>query len=560
MTPFEKFVGVCKRIEGISGSLEITSIVAQFFREVDDAELGIATYFIMGKVFPVWAELELGIGPNLLYSAISKTSSLPVRRVEELVKETGDVGYAAEKAIASGKSHLNFFSAEELSIRDVYARFEKIARLTGKGSQDAKIKNLQYLFSAAKPEETVYIARLAVEEMRIGVGEGIVRDAIADAFNVPSDLVERGYMLTNDFGIVASTAKKDGTPGLEKLGTVLGRPLKMMLAQVAEGIGEAIEEMGTVAVEWKFDGARVQIHRDGDHIIIYSRRLESVTPSLPDIVRSIKSNVKANAIILDGEVVALGKDKRPMAFQEILRRFRRKYDVSATALEIPLYLNLFDILYLDGKSLIDMPLAERRKLLEEVCDSGIVAKQTVTGEAGVVEAIYKDALAAGHEGVMLKNPVSLYMPGKRGKNWLKLKPIMETLDLVVIGGEWGEGRRANLIGSYLLACRDPDSEKLLTIGRVATGITDEQLGELTGLFGELIISESGIHVDFEPKVVFEVAFEEIQKSPNYDSGYALRFPRLVNVRSDKSVEDADSIEKVEQLYIRQKGKENFKPE
>jgi len=559
MTSFDKFAGVCKRIEKVSGSLDITSIVAQFFREVDDTELGIVTYFIMGKVFPVWAELELGIGPNLLYSAISKTSSLPVRRVEELVKETGDVGYAAEKAIASGKSHLNFFSPEELSIRDVYVRFEKIAGLTGKGSQDAKIKNLQYLFGAAKPAEVVYIARLAVEEMRIGVGEGIVRDAIAEAFNVPSDLVERGYMLTNDFGIVASTAKKDGTPGLEKLGTVLGRPLKMMLAQVAEGIGEAIEEMGTVAVEWKFDGARVQIHRDGEHILIYSRRLENVTPSLPDIVKSIRSNVKAKTIILDGEVVALGKDKRPMAFQEILRRFRRKYDVSATALEIPLYLNLFDILYLDGKSLIDMPLAERRKLLEEVCDSSIVAKQIVTGEAGVVEAIYKDALAAGHEGVMLKNPVSLYMPGKRGKNWRKLKPIMETLDLIVIGGEWGEGRRANLIGSYLLACRDPDSEKLLSIGRVATGITDEQLGELTGLFGELIISESGVHVDFEPKMVFEVAFEEIQKSPNYDSGYALRFPRLVNIRSDKSVEDADSIEKVEQLYIRQKGKENFKP-
>ncbi|MCX9076165.1 MAG: DNA ligase, partial [Candidatus Methanoperedens sp.] len=171
-----------------------------------------------------------------------------------------------------------------------------------------------------------------------------------------------------------------------------------------------------------------------------------------------------------------------------------------------------------------------------------------------IETIYKEALDAGHEGVMLKNPGSFYTPGKRGKNWLKLKPVMDTLDLAVIGGEWGEGRRASFIGSYLLACRDPDSDKFLSIGRVATGITDEQLSELTKLFKELIILESGVHVEFEPKVVFEVAFEEIQKSPNYNSGYALRFPRLVNVRTDKSIEDADSIEKVEQLYIRQKGR------
>jgi DNA ligase-1 len=554
MTSFEKYVSVCKRIEDISGSLEITSVVAQFFKELDEEELGITTYFIMGKVFPVWAEAELGIGPNLLYLAISKTSSLAVKRVEELVKETGDVGLAAEKAILSGKNHMNFFSTEELSIRDVHMRFQKIASLTGKGSQDAKIKNLQYLFGAARPDESVYIARLSIEELRIGVGEGIVRDAIAQAFNVTPELIERGYMLTNDFGLVAITAKNEGTSGLEKLSVILGRPLKMMLAQVAGSIEEAVEEMGSVAVEWKFDGARVQIHKDGERVIIYSRRLENVTPSLPDIVKSVKSGVAASSIILDGEVVAIGKDKRPMPFQEILKRFRRKYDISATAIEIPLYLNLFDILYLNDESLIDTPLKRRREMLEEVCDKGIVARQAITENTAVIDSIYKDALAAGHEGVMLKNPGSFYMPGKRGKNWLKLKPIMETLDLVVIGGEWGEGRRANFIGSYLLACRDPDSDRLLSIGRVATGITDGQLNELTNTFKELMISESGIHIEFEPKVVFEIAFEEIQKSPNYDSGYALRFPRLVNIRSDKSLEDADSIEKVEQLYIRQKGK------
>lgn len=552
MTSFEEFAKVCSRIEKISSSLEMTTVVSEFLKEVEDVELEVVTHFIMGRVFPIWSEEELGIGPSLLYSAISRASSTPIKQIEKLVKDTGDVGYAAEKAITSGKIYKNYFSEGELSIIDVFLRFKKIASLSGKGSQDAKIKNLQYLFAAAKPIETVYIARLSIEELRIGVGEGIVRNAIAQAFSVSVDAVERGYMLTNDFGVVAYTAKKDRETGLEKLGVTIGRPLKMMLAQVAPGIKEAVKEMGSVAAEWKFDGARVQIHKNGSDVTIYSRRLENVTSSLPDIVRSVRSNVTAKSSILDGEAVALGKDKRPMAFQEILKRFRRKYDISATALEIPLYLNLFDILYLNGESLIDFPLIQRRKMLEEVCDKSIVAAQTVTDDVSIVETIYKEALAAGHEGVILKNPNSFYTPGKRGKNWLKLKPIMETLDLVVIGGEWGEGRRANFIGSYLLACRDPDTNRFLSIGRVATGITDEQLEVLTNLFKELVISESGIHVEFEPRIVFEVAFEEIQKSPNYDSGYALRFPRLVNVRNDKSSDDADSIERVEQLYIGQK--------
>ncbi len=553
MTFFEQFAKVCSTIEDVSGSLEITSIVAQLLKDVSDEELPIVTRFIMGHIFPVWSNKESGIGPNILYSAISRTSSLPLKQIEKLVKETGDIGIASEKAIKSGKTHLSFFPEEEqLSIKEVYSRFEKISELEGKGSQDAKIKNLQYLFSSAKPDEIVYLSRLSIEELRIGVGEGIVRNAIAQAFDVPSELVERGILLTNDMGLVAATAKNEGKPGLEKLGVLINRPLKMMLAQIGPGINETVKEMGLVAVEWKFDGARVQIHKDGNDIKIYSRKLEDVTSSLPDLVNSIRSNVIATSIILDGEAVAIGKDKRPMAFQEVLRRLRRKYDISATSIEIPLHLNLFDILYLNGESLIDMPLVDRRKKLEGACDRIIVASQTITDNPSIIENIYKEALSAGHEGVMLKNPGSLYSPGKRGKNWLKLKPIMETLDLVVIGGEWGEGRRTKFIGSYLLACRDPDTDKLLPIGRVATGITDEQLEEMTNLFKDLVISESSNHLEFEPKIVFEVAFEEIQKSPNYGSGYALRFPRLVNMRSDKSLDDADSIERVEQLYIGQK--------
>ncbi|KAF5417302.1 MAG: DNA ligase [Candidatus Methanogaster sp.] len=304
------------------------------------------------------------------------------------------------------------------------------------------------------------------------------------------------------------------------------------------------------AIEWKFDGTRVQIHKDGDHVRIFSRRLEDVTNSLPDIVKLVKSRITANQAILDGEVVAVGDDGKPLAFQEILKRFRRKYDISAMVRKIPLYLNLFDIMYLDRVSLIDEDLHTRRERLDAIVSQHEqlrVAEQVLTDDPAIAHAVYRAALDAGHEGVMLKNPDSLYSPGKRGKNWLKVKPIMETLDLVVVGADWGEGRRANLIGSYLLACYDTNTGEFLEIGRVGTGITDEQLAELTELFSQYIISEDGVAIELQPAVVFEIAYEEIQKSKHYASGYALRFPRLVRVRFDKTPEDADTVERVERV-------------
>ncbi|MDD4650968.1 MAG: ATP-dependent DNA ligase, partial [Methanothrix sp.] len=288
---------------------------------------------------------------------------------------------------------------------------------------------------------------------------------------------------------------------------------------------------------------------------IFSRRLENVTASLPEIVRAARK-IRAQRAILDGEAVAIGKDGRPMAFQDILKRFRRKYNVEKLAELIPLRLFLFDLIYLDGKSVTALPLSERRGLLEKIAEREILADQVVSGSAEKAEEIYRQALAAGHEGIILKNPASVYAPGKRGKNWLKIKPIMETLDLVVIGAKWGEGRRASLLGSYQLGCQDTATGKLLDMGFVATGFTDESLAELTEMFRELIIMEKGMDVEIKPAVIFEVAYEEIQKSPNYSSGYALRFPRMVAVRYDKSLEEADSLERVISLYRGQRGRGN----
>ena len=548
------FAELCQRVEGVSGSLEKVDLVAAFLKNLDDDELAVASGFIMGDLFSPSMDLVMGVGPSILYEAMARACGCSTERISDMLRATGDPGLVASASVDKKKpiGFAAFIKDEPLSIKEVYRRLVAVARASGKGSQDAKVKNLQYLFSQATPLEAQYIARLAIEDMRIGIGEGGVRDAIAQAFSQDASKVERAYNLTNDIGLVAVNARK-GT--LADLNVLINHPIKMMLAQVGEGISASMQELGSAAIEWKYDGARVQIHKDGKRVRIFSRRLEDVTRSLPEIVR-LAQEVRADKAILDGEVVAIGKDSRPLAFQEILKRFRRKYNVEKQAKETPLHLFLFDLIYLDGQSTVDLPLTRRRELLEGIADPSILADQVISDSVQRAEEIYHQALEKGHEGLILKNSMSVYAPGKRGKNWLKIKPVMETLDLAVIGAKWGEGRRASFLGSYRLACLDEATSKLLDIGWVATGLTDDALAELTELFRELILVQNGMEVELKPAVIFEVAYEEIQKSQSYSSGYALRFPRLVRVRDDKSLEEADSLERVESLYRVQRGRNN----
>ena len=554
MSSFLSFAELCQRVEGVSGSLEKIDLVAAFLKNLDDDELAVASGFIMGDLFSPSLDLVMGVGPSILYEAMARACGCSTERISDMLRATGDPGLVASAAVDKKKpiGFAAFIKDEPLSIKEVYQRLVAVARASGKGSQDAKVKNLQYLFSQATPLEAQYIARLAIEDMRIGIGEGGVRDAIAQAFSQDASKVERAYNLTNDIGLVAVNARK-GT--LADLSVLINHPIKMMLAQVGEGISASMQELGSAAIEWKYDGARVQIHKDGKRVRIFSRRLEDVTRSLPEIVR-LAQEVRADKAILDGEVVAIGKDSRPLAFQEILKRFRRKYNVEKQAKETPLHLFLFDLIYLDGQSTVDLPLTRRRELLEGIADPSILADQVISDSVQKAEEIYHQALEKGHEGLILKNSMSVYAPGKRGKNWLKIKPVMETLDLAVIGAKWGEGRRASFLGSYRLACLDEATSKLQDIGWVATGLTDEALAELTELFRELILVQNGMEVELKPAVIFEVAYEEIQKSQSYSSGYALRFPRLVRVRDDKSLEEADSLERVESLYRVQRGRNN----
>lgn len=540
---FLEFACVCERLEETPGRLDMIGVTAAVLPGLDDEELPIFVRFVMGRVFPDWSTRKLGVGPNLLYDAVAYVAGTKREVIREAINATGDVGLAVEDLLAK-KEQTSFF-IQELELTGVYRELERMAAAGGQRSQREKLRVAQGLFGNARPLEGRYLARLMLEELRIGMGEGNVRDAIAQAFGVDVDLVEHAHQAMNDLGAVALLARRD-PDALSRVTIEPFRPVKMMLAQ-AGTIAAQIEEHGEVAVEYKYDGSRFQFHKVGDVCRIYSRKLEDVTESLPDIVALLREATDHD-VILDGEAVAV-RDGRPMPFQYVIRRFRRKHEVDAMMEKIELVPRVFDILYLDGETLMDLPFSERRRLLEGAL-RGHVTGQFLAADVAAAEAVYDAALDLGHEGVMVKVLDAPYTPGVRGRLWVKVKPGVETLDLVVIGAEWGEGRRTGVFGSFLLAVQDQG--RFIPVGKVATGINDETLAELYALFKEKVIARSGKEVTLEPEVVFEVGYSELQTSPNYASGYALRFPRFVRVREDKSVDEVESLDSLTERYIQQR--------
>ncbi len=540
---FDEFAERADRIESLSGDHDKVDEVADLLSDAGTDEVRVVARFVQGRVFPDWDDRKLDVGPSLLYDALALAGEPTADEIEERVAETGDVGEAAARLGTGGQQ--TFGSTTE-TVSDVYDAFESLASKEGEGSQETKTRELGSLFMDTPPRSAKHLARLVLGEMRLGVGEGTVRDGIVSAYGVDTELVERGIMLTNDVGEVAEVARDEGNEGLRSLEMVVGRPVKPMLAQ-ASTVDNVFSDLSAdeAVVQTKYDGARVQAHV-GEETRLFSRSLEDLTDSLPDVVETVEDAVRSDEAILDAEVVAVS-DGEPLPFQEVLRRLRRKYRVEEMRDEVGLELHVFDVLYdSDDGAVIEETLKERQDRLADAVDDEAVARTATVEDTDGVRREEADALDAGHEGVVVKHPESVYSPGRRGKNWLKIKPEPETLDLVVTGGEWGEGRRASLVGSYLLSVRREQGYE--TVGKVATGLTDETLEELTERFEELVVSEVGKEIEFKPEVVFEVGYEEIQRSPVYTSGYALRFPRFLGVRDDKSVEDADTLERLERLY------------
>ena len=544
---FVEFANICKKIEETPGRLETADILAVEFPDLTEEELPVFVRFMRGKLFPDWSSEKLGFGPSLLYDALAYVIGKKRSDVVSAINSSGDVGKVVEKLLE--KREQTMFFSEELTLLDVYDRFLLMAKSSGRRSQQERLRSAQYLMSNATPLEGRYLARLMLEEMRIGVGEGVVKDALSKAFGIAPEIIEHAHQALNDLGQVALLAKTDPT-GLSNVHITIFRPVKMMLAQQGS-ISHMVETHGKLAAENKYDGSRFQFHKTGGKCAIYSRRLEDMTSSLPDVVEML-NKATTHDVIIDGEVIAIMNGK-PMPFQTVLRRIRRKHDVDNAADAVTLCPRVFDILVMDGETLIDMPFTRRREILESAL-TDYVAPQIVSDSVEELETFYHESLDRGNEGMMLKVLDSPYLPGNRGKYWIKIKPEVDTIDLVVTGAEWGEGKRAKMFGSFLLACQDENGD-LFEISRVATGIDDPMLATLYELFKEKIIAEKGKTVSFEPDIVFEVGYAELQKSTNYAAGYALRFPRFVRLRDDKDVSEIETMESLTRRYSMQNKEE-----
>ena len=552
-TRFSALVALCEKLESTTKRKIMVSWVASFVVQLETQETEPAISMLMGRVFPKWDQRVLEISWNTLSAIIHQISDVDDEAFARAFGKTGDVGDAVRTVFEERKVRKQTtLIQKDLTVLEVRHTFETVSGITGVGSRDRKERLLETLLSSASPLEAKYLVKIMIGEMRTGFHEGLMEFAVAEAFNTPLEVVQTASMFIGDIGQVARIAKVEGEQGLRKLGFTMFRPIKPMLAQMAASVAEALEEHeGRTSFEHKLDGARIQIHKSSGVVRIFSRRLTEVTENLPDIVELVLNEVNAREAILEGEVVAVGKDGTPMPFQHVMRRFRRVQEVKQAVEAIPVRLYLFDALYVDGQSLINRAYLKRRKRLSEVAGRITLAEQIVTENVQAAEQFLQMAIQAGHEGLMAKKPDSPYTPGVRGKRWFKIKVILEPLDLVIVAAEYGYGRRHGWLSDYYLAARDPQSNNLSTVGKTFKGLTDTEIIGLTQRLKQLAISKQGNKVLVKPKVVVEVAYNEIQKSPKYECGMALRFARITRIRDDKAPEEADSIQKVREIYQRQ---------
>lgn len=582
---YEELAGIYEKLEATSKRLEKTDILAKLFIRAEPEETEETAYLSQGTVFPAYDEREIGISSQLAIKSISFATGISIVEVEKKWKSVGDLGKVAEQLIEKKKQSTLFTS--RLTTKKVFDNLRKVAEITGQGTVEKKISFVAELLTAASPLEARYIIRTVLEELRIGVGEGIVRDAIVWAFFGEKiglkynkeqnsigikdrqeydgyvNSVQEAYDLANDFGAVLIAAKK-GLKALQDIKIQAGHAIKVMLALKVKSVQEAFETVGKPAqFEFKYDGFRLMINKDEKgNIRLFTRRLDEVTTQFPEVVEYAKKHIRGRSFIVDSE--AVGYDPKRLKyrpFQEISQRIKRKYEIERIQHELPVEVNVFDILYYEGRNMIKQPFRERRALLEKIIRGERwklkLAEKIVTTDEKEAGDFYHEAIKEGEEGVMIKNLNAPYKPGARVGYMLKLKPELSTFDLVIIGAEYGEGKRSEWLSSFILACQDEG--RLLEIGKVGTGIKEKEeeglsFKELTKMLGPLITEEKGKEVRVKPRVVVEVIYQEIQKSPTYSSGFALRFPRVTRLRPDRSVHDIAFLEEVEREYEMQGGK------
>ncbi|MGD0056259.1 MAG: ATP-dependent DNA ligase [Methanomassiliicoccales archaeon] len=512
-TSIRAFADLCEQLESTSSRKKKAEILANFLLSVDRDEIRPAVLLTLGRAFPESDSRNLDIG----YATISKAWS---SKKQSMLLE------------------------EELTLNGVIAILDKIAGAQGAGSRRVKEHLLQNLFGRVTAKERECIARSVFGEMRTGVNDGTVLDSIALASGA-HDLegIRNAYMLSGDIARTAEIAILSGPAALERIGPVPCVPIKPMLAESVGSVEEALSILKKAAFEFKLDGARVQIHKKGNEVRIYSRRLTDLTDSLPEIVDLIRKSLTDEITILEGEVIAFRE--RPLPFQHVMRRITKVHDIRGLQETVPVKLYVFDILMKERESLVNVVLRDRWSILERTVPGDLLVPRTVTADPMVAIDFYNRALSEGHEGLMAKDLQSVYAVGRRGKKWLKVKKS-QTLDLVIIAAEWGYGKREGWLSDYHLAAVSGEGYSM--VGKTFKGLTDEEFKWMTERLLATAVRKSEHVVEVRPTLVVEVAFDEIQESPTYQSGLTLRFARIKNIRQDKDPPDADTIETMRAMY------------
>ena len=499
-------VETSRRIGGTTKRLEKTDLLAELLKQLQPSEVEIVVPFLSGSV----RQGRIGIG----YATIQASSSPP--------------------AASSG-----------LELIDVDRILSEIAGVRGSGAEGRRRDLLSGMMSRATEPEQRFLIALLAGELRQGALEGIMLDGLAKATGVSTDRIRRAAMMAGGTAAIARSVLEEGADGLAQFELQLFRPAQPMLAQSAEDVTEALEELGEAALEYKFDGARVQVHKSGDQVGVYSRAMNDVSAAVPEVVQAVR-DLPAHDLILDGEVLSMDANGRPQPFQVSMRRFGRKLDVEGLLKELPMTPFWFDLLYLNGKSVADEPQARRFEELRSLAPEANMVPHLTTGIENEAEDFLHRALQAGHEGIMAKAPGAVYAAGARGQSWLKIKKA-RTLDLVVLAAEWGNGRRQGWLSNLHLGARDAERGGFAMLGKTFKGLTDEMLAWQTQEFQKIEIARDRYAVHLEPKIVVEIAFNEIQVSTRYKSGLALRFARVKRYRPDKSADDSDTFETVKRL-------------
>ena len=574
---YAHLVETYQRLEATTKRLEMTDILAGLLRDAEPEALEKVIYLTQGKIHPDWTgEPEIGMAERMVIESIVKASGLRKREVEALIAEKGDIGLTAEEAMSRKRTAM--LGGKSLTVSDVYDALDRIANESGKGSSGRKIDRLVKLMVNTSPLGTRYLSRTVVGALRLGVGDMTMLDALSLAYTNSAgnrDILERAYNLTSDLGYVARTLAEEGLGALEDVKITVGKPILMMLAQRLSTPQETIEKLGRSSAEYKLDGERFQIHKKGDRVQIFSRRRENITKMYPDAVRMAKSRIRAEEAIVEGEAVAIDPDTGEMKpFQTLMQR-RRKYRIEEMMEKFPIAVFLFECLYADGEDLTLRPYSVRRRRLVEIVDESERFKPVralETSDAEEMEAFFEEAISEGTEGLVVKavSEDSIYRAGARSWLWVKLKrsyqsKMVDPVDLVVVGGFHGRGRRAGSFGALLLAAYDHEEDVFRTVCKVGSGFTDENLAELPGILEEYAREERHPRVDslleadmwFTPGLVIEVLGDEITLSPIHtcaynrlrkSSGLAVRFPRFIRYRDDKAPEDSTKVEEVEEMY------------